>query len=408
VKEKQEKLIIDKLGPIKHLEIEPRPLTIRVGEQASGKSLAAQVLYFFRGLKSHLGRIYGPDLVEAEDPETVAVRQVLDEMRGVAFGYFANGTANLHYRRGRTSDSGPVDWKVKVHGRNRKIRPLKELRDQVRGWFDLWTKDKESLGETRVIRHVFIPTERSMFTRLSAMSEPSVLYSPKQPLPFRRFSEILDMALSRYEVSRLIESLPLKGLESREAIRYVIERQRAALFGEAYAPRTAPRRWKWRVRRDGAAKILPIEATASGQMEAWPFFAIAATLGARTTSRDFYFEEPETHLHPSAQVEVMKAIAYLINNRQHTFFITTHSPYLLYVVNNMIQRFVSLKGDIPADEERWLNPEDVAAYRLPQLVQPAGQDIVDRKDTQLIDAEELESVANDLGGEFDALLYGME
>jgi hypothetical protein len=53
VKEKQEKLIIDKLGPIKHLEIEPRPLTILIGEQASGKSLAAQVLYFFRGLRLH-------------------------------------------------------------------------------------------------------------------------------------------------------------------------------------------------------------------------------------------------------------------------------------------------------------------------------------------------------------------
>jgi len=142
-------------------------------------------------------------------------------------------------------------------------------------------------------------------------------------------------------------------------------------------------------------------------MEAWPFFGIAATLGAQQMWLDFYFEEPETHVHPRAQVEIMKAIAYLINNREHSFFITTHSPYLLYVVNNMIQRFVSCPSSPPEGEE-WLDPDMVAAYRLRQTPEPAVQDIMDRKDTRLIDAEELESVANDLGGEFNELLYGME
>jgi len=45
-----ESLTIGRLGPIGKLEIKPRPLTILIGEQASGKSLVALLLYFFRGL----------------------------------------------------------------------------------------------------------------------------------------------------------------------------------------------------------------------------------------------------------------------------------------------------------------------------------------------------------------------
>jgi hypothetical protein len=142
-------------------------------------------------------------------------------------------------------------------------------------------------------------------------------------------------------------------------------------------------------------------------MEAWPFFAIAAKFGTGERTSDFYFEEPETHLHPSAQVAVMEVIVALVH-LGHSFVVTTHSPYILYVLDNMLQRFLSLKGDILANEHRWLDPETVAAYRLGRRPEDGFQDIMDRGDTNLIDAHELERVANELGGEFDKLLYGAE
>ncbi len=109
----QETLILENLGPIGRLEIKPRPLTIIIGEQASGKSLVAQMLYFFRGLESHLARIFSPDLVEQKDWPDAAARRILDSLRGVPFGYFANGTAKLQYcdplRYGLVTD-----WKLSV------------------------------------------------------------------------------------------------------------------------------------------------------------------------------------------------------------------------------------------------------------------------------------------------------
>lgn len=43
----------------------------------------------------------------------------------------------------------------------------------------------------------------------------------------------------------------------------------------------------------------------------------------------FAFEEPETHLHPSAQIEMFKTIKKLSDNPNYQVFMTTHSPYIV-------------------------------------------------------------------------------
>ncbi|MBI5572434.1 MAG: ATP-binding protein [Desulfomonile tiedjei] len=407
-----DKLIIQKLGPIKHLEIEPRPLTILIGEQASGKSLAAQVLYFFRGLKTHLAKVYTDELAAHRRGEDLAVSMALSRLRGVSIEYFANGTATLQYRCRGSQKERLANWQLRIDPVSLMPRVLKELRNQIRQWFSLWGEDKDSLKEVADVRQIFIPTERSLVTRFAG--SPHLLYAESHPEPLRQLATLLEPTqiarIFRSFIEGAAEEVPESKTDPWTAFGWLTDCERKALGGEA-VPEFSGRvpHWEWRLDQAGDGEALPMSATSSGQMETWPFFAIARCYGALSRrSLDFYFEEPETHLHPSAQVEVMKAVAYLINRKAHSFFITTHSPYLLYVVNNMIQRHVSFKGKIPEGEERWLDPSKVAAYRLRQTAEPAVQDIVDRNDTQLIDAEELESVANELGGEFNKLLYGME
>lgn len=405
-----ETLILEKLGPIGHLEMKPRQLTVIVGEQASGKSLVAQMLYFFRGLKSHLARIYSPDLLEQKNWPDVAARRILDSLRGVPFGNFANGTARLRYRLKSESTGRDIVWTLSVNATNRRVRASKELRTQMEVWVGEWKDDPTLLRIATLPVHIFIPTERSIFTRLSDV-DPSVFFADYQPYPFRQFAALLSKTRD-YSVQRSLfdddPRLPAEIRARREVRRLIRECQLRALSGEAFVQRGGSQRWKWRLDGEaGKRKVLPIAATASGQMEAWPFFAIAAKYGTQVPKCHFFFEEPETHLHPAAQVEVMNVIALLVN-RGHSFVVTTHSPYILYVLNNMIQRFLSLRKDVPADEHRWLDPDKVAAYRLRQRPEDGFQDVMDREDTNLIDAHELERVANDLGGEFDDLLDEME
>jgi len=108
----------------------------------------------------------------------------------------------------------------------------------------------------------------------------------------------------------------------------------------------------------------------SGQKANWPLVLLAEALFSwrrdREIPEDFaiHVEEPEIHLHPEAQVAMVKILAYLVN---HGFrvLVTTHSMTVLYALNNLIEAS-ALPEDytepcIPEPEVR-LKPGKVGAY----------------------------------------------
>ncbi|MHC1791620.1 AAA family ATPase [Solidesulfovibrio sp.] len=389
-----EKLLIQNVGPIPNFEIQPNNLTILIGPQASGKSLFAQLLYFFRGIDFFLANDFNPTITGENKWEELVLKRILDDVRGVPFGYFANGVAKLVYSNSQKNNS-PL--KLNIYNSNRRVRPLQNLLDSVRGWYDEWDSDKKKLRSALRKTQIFIPTERSLYTQLAGKRD-SVLFSDSQPLTVREFAETLTQGQDLYKSYYAhIKKFP-KIIDRRTQYKifsYVLDRQRQALAGEAYIPTVGPREWKWRIETGGKSKPLPIQATASGQMEAWPFFVIAATFCATNgTPYDIYFEEPETHLHPRAQLEVVKTICYLVS-RGTRFVVTTHSPYVLYLVNNYMQKHIAYNGT-PPDDEVALNPDLVSAYCLGE-----NPKSIVNSSTKLLDLTELEGVFDDIGREFD-------
>ena len=83
----------------------------------------------------------------------------------------------------------------------------------------------------------------------------------------------------------------------------------------------------------------------------------------------FIIEEPESHLFPATQKLLMEYIS-LIFHQDDQVFITTHSPYILGTINNMLyagnlsKRFVNRKNEIddiiPSDYQ--LNIDNVSAW----------------------------------------------
>jgi predicted ATPase len=79
-------------------------------------------------------------------------------------------------------------------------------------------------------------------------------------------------------------------------------------------------------------------------------------------------EEPEAHLHPDAQRNLVRLLVRLVNRGVRVLLIT-HSPYVLQQINNCIlinrldenkkKRFLEKHG---YDEEDALNPNLVSAY----------------------------------------------
>ncbi len=152
----------------------------------------------------------------------------------------------------------------------------------------------------------------------------------------------------------------------------------------------------------------------SGQQEALPLTLILESIpffGRGLTGQSTYIEEPEAHLFPTAQKDIVDLIATVYNFRKDRiqFFITTHSPYILTAFNNLLQAGMLAKAAqkeqlkritkiVP--ESRFLNPDEMAVYSLSN---GTCNNIIS-SETGLIEAEVIDSVSQDLAIQFDNLL----
>jgi len=109
---------------------------------------------------------------------------------------------------------------------------------------------------------------------------------------------------------------------------------------------------------------LPLEFHCASSLvtELAPIYSFLNELGDVKNTL-FIIEEPESHLHPSAQLEIVKFLGMLVRSKAKVL-ITTHSDYILNFVNVLI-RSSQLEEK---DRERlklercFLNPEEVGCY----------------------------------------------
>ena len=90
-------------------------------------------------------------------------------------------------------------------------------------------------------------------------------------------------------------------------------------------------------------------------------------------SSNLVIEEPEQNLFPETQVKLMYYILSKLDhkNSRDSLVLTTHSPYILYALNNCLLSAVAAKEDADAvaeitsvPKEAWINPEIVSVWEL--------------------------------------------
>ena len=89
------------------------------------------------------------------------------------------------------------------------------------------------------------------------------------------------------------------------------------------------------------------------------------------THTQFIIEEPEQNLFPQTQIDLLYHLISEINHgRNHRLVLTTHSPYVLYGMNNCLMAYLvkdKVEGDIAeqiAPVRYTLNPEDVSVWSI--------------------------------------------
>ncbi|MCG8894734.1 ATP-binding protein [Tenacibaculum finnmarkense] len=91
----------------------------------------------------------------------------------------------------------------------------------------------------------------------------------------------------------------------------------------------------------------------------------------KTHRTNLIIEEPEQNLFPSTQKElVYKLFEYLNSDLKHSLTFTTHSPYVLYAINNCILAFITddriptqLKSKLSCLNSK-INPKEISVYEL--------------------------------------------
>lgn len=416
------RLTIENFSCIQSADIELGAINVLIGPQASGKSVISKLIYFFLDLQSDQQEKISQEKTFDTFSEDLKIR-FADWFPISAWGAkkfkieFEAGDFKVRLTRVSYAESINNNlrlWvsaaikdfhkqslelvkatKAKATRSNRSYANF-ELSWQIRE--ELRKALRVKLGENHITELTFIPAGRSFFTNLGRA--------------FMAFDQgrILDPITVRF--GRLYSSVMHEPIFMGDGARSKdFEKELAEILGgelqwegERVAVRCA----------DG--RIIPISALSSGQQELFPLFIAFGVLDRFSDRKDkerselTIIEEPEAHLFPSAQSRLIQGLVGFSNTGHggRRILLTTHSPYVLAKINNLIKAG-QLERTLPKEQHAGLNraiPKksriSLNSARAYAIIGDAVVSIIDNDG--LINAEYLDDVSSDIGGEFSKLL----
>ncbi len=160
--------------------------------------------------------------------------------------------------------------------------------------------------------------------------------------------------------------------------------------------------------KDGAK--IKLEQASSGIQSVIPLVLVVEAMTSREQNRKncFVIEEPELNLYPTVQKELVEFIIERINRAKDKLIITTHSPYVLTSLDNLIQASNAAKEHPElrekvaktVAEEKWVDFDRVSCYFFENGTCRSTLD----EENQTIGASNIDDVSEDLGKTFDQLL----
>ena len=254
---------------------------------------------------------------------------------------------------------------------------------------------------------LFIPASRSILAILSDQMQ----YVEFRHLDYlmRKFIDRVDSLRrviddsDKFKVNHFIK----EGALDEETLQLIKALSQSILKGSYYNDEDGDD--KIRLENGNYIKLL---FASSGQQEAVWIIQMILLLILNKQKVFIVIEEPEAHLFPEAQKNIINLITLLANVNDNQVFITTHSPYLLTSLNNLVyayqvgQKHPEKVSEI-VDKQLWLNPEKLQAYfvggkhnkgRIRSIIHP---------ELQIIQTEEIDSASSINNEEYD-LLFDLE
>ena len=445
-----QKLEIKNFGPVKKASIEIRPILIFIGQQASGKSTIAKLIYFFQSLSSEFfSRYYQSSSrkIDMREDLIFPIREKFYEFFGSTF-HLPDFEIVYHYDNNRKLTlSLTTEKKIKalfsdsfftkkdfqeLYGYKQILIQLKEelaqidniaqkvaLDEQHRNYLYQLANKIDELFCNIHNDSLFILAGRNATIGYSETFENMLKQSIQRSIEeqgaraFESKEQTIDETLMLSFMQRVVKMrqtfINLGNFEGmihnansrlRSRLKLANKLIRKILHGQ-YSNST----FGERIVHPGQGYVY-LKNASSGQQESIRILQDAFLSIYQQNKILRIVEEPETHLFPEAQKHTIQLLTLMLNSAPSGHLIlTTHSPYTLTVINNLIyaakvgaQHPEQVNSIIP--KELWLPLNNVSAYMLQD---GKASDIMD---TELgeIKAELIDSISNIINQQYDQLL----
>jgi len=388
------KLIIKNFGPIESCEVKLNKITILIGPQSSGKSTISKLFYFFLHIRDEFSRFIIKEY-EKDSNKLIIDFSKLIRRRFIEFWGPIPQDNDLYLKYYYNDD---VFIEIKLDSAKHKfIDPTfsKNINDQLTrhveefksksvtndGKFSFFNnasvlanemssteKIENLINESKKLFNfkeelLFIPAGRSL---LSTISDQLQNIHPHQlDYPMRIFIERINLTKSFFSKSLedLVKEKQVLGDEGVwfSATRKVSSLIRKILKGEYIHDKEGGKLY---INNKHFTKI---NFASSGQQESiWILLSLFLVVLEKAKVKVF-IEEPEAHLFPIAQKEIVELMSYMAKTLETKFILTTHSPYVLSALNNHIyanelgKNYPEKVAEI-IHSNSWVKYNDIAGY----------------------------------------------
>lgn len=387
---KQKTLHVENFGPISDATVELRAINMFIGEQSIGKSTLAKLITIFTDYQS-LGKLI---LEETETWKSQLKEYNLDiyisDCYHITFDMSNDDDNRFHIEL----KPGDISYSMKYMGREItdkneiaiRIFQLKRFyheKNSIKSVKEEFQRDK--VNDELYINSLYIPAERIIYSVLPNLMPALTLAGSSVPKNLLRFMVEFNNAKAEYpKINLPLLNIVFKHESSEDSI--VV---------------------------NNGEKDIPMPAASSGIQSLVPLLLVLKYATEKREYSSFVIEEPECNLFPTKQVDLLKEIIGLVKHPTRTLTITTHSPYLLSAMNNIlfagrliekygkgIKKYVN--GIVP--EALQLNMCDCSVYSLGKDINGGEycRSLID-EGTGMIDFNSLDAVSEILGNEFDEL-----
>lgn len=425
------RLYIRNIGPIKEIDLELKPVMVFIGPQSSGKSTLAKIISFCSWLEKDAVSRQSVSYVDMEfvKTELLAFHKLENYINEDSFIKYESNVIsfecdfkNLSLKRSE-GFAEAFDGKIAYIPSERHVVNLpgiqslsfkkNNIRSFVFDWFDShanFTKEKPLELDGLNAKYYYDDAKEQDVIEMNdgkvlPLDDASSGLQSSTPL----YVYLKYLTEWIYENTQKISYEKEQRLQNALDIKYAdtaLRKKRSKSLDnpdEVYSNATFKQ-----IARDLRLVISEMKSSDSPTEEVTDYLQTFLDID-ESLSRPHYtkiiIEEPEQNLFPETQSRLVRYIFKQIQAGRDNIVITTHSPYILSTLNNLIYAYnigQEFREDVGAiiPSDVWVNYDDVAAYMLSEGT------LVSMMDDELkqLKAEMIDEVSSELNEEYERLL----